>query len=150
MSSQPIVHVIATGIEGTRAALTAGVPLARGARARLVVLVPQVVPYPIPVDDPVDGTAFTERRYRDLLREANGEGEVTVCLCRTPGDVLQAIPPASTVVVGGSSGGVLASREERLSHQLTRLGHHTVFAATGARHRRSPPPIGMISSERIA
>ena len=126
---QPVVFVVATTIDGTRAALTAGVPLARGSRARLVVLVPQIVPYPLAVDGPAEATVFNERRHRDLVREADGDAEIRVCLCRTPNDVLHAIPPKSTVVVGGPSGAVLPSREERLSRQLTRMGHHTVFAA---------------------
>jgi hypothetical protein len=132
---QPVVFVVATTPDGTRAALAAAVPLARGSRARLVLLVPQVVPYPWPVDGPPETTAFAERRYRDLVREADGEAEIKICLCRTPNDVLLVIPPASTVVVGGPAGAVLPSREERLTHHLTRLGHHTVFAA--ASHRSS-------------
>ena len=126
---QPVVFVVATTVAGTRAALTAGVPLARGSRARLVVLVPQIVPYPLAVDGPADSTVFAERRYRDLVHELDGEAEVKVCLCRTLQDVLHSIPLPSTVVVGGPSGVVLPSREERLAHQLTRLGHHTVFVA---------------------
>ena len=124
-----MVYVLATTVDGTRAALTAAVPLARGSRARLVVLVPQIVPYPLAVDGPTDATVFTERRYRDLVHEADGEADVKVYLCRTPNDILHTIPPASTVVVGGASGAVLLSREERLSRQLTRLGYHTVFAS---------------------
>ena len=134
---QTVVFVVATTINGTRAALAAAVPLARGSLARLVVLVPQVVPYPLAVDAPADITAFNERRHRDLVREADAEAEITVCLCRTPNDVLHTIPPESTVVIGGPSGSVLPSREERLSRHLTRMGHHTVFAAargSGATH----------------
>jgi hypothetical protein len=127
--TQPTVHVLATSVDGTRAALATAIPLARGSRGRLVVLVPQIVPYPLAVDGPTDATAFTERRYRDLVEEVDGDAEVRVCLCRALRDVVQAIPPASTVVVGGRSGGVMASREERLARRLTRLGYHTVFAA---------------------
>ena len=124
------MFVVATTVDGTRAALTVGVPLARGSRARLVVLVPQIVPYPLAVDGPADATAFTERRYCDLVHEVDGEAEIKVCLCRTPNDVRHAIPPVSTVVVGGPIGAVLPSREERLARHLTHLGHHTVFAAS--------------------
>jgi hypothetical protein len=129
MTSQSVVHVIATSIEGTRAALAAGVPLARGSRARLVLLVPQIVPYPLPIDSPVDATAFTERRYQSLVREANGEGDIRVCLCRTPDDIVKSLPREATVVVGGRTGGLWPSREERLSRRLARCGHRAVFAA---------------------
>src|SRR5471030_559610 len=125
---QPTVYVMATSVDSMRVALTTGVPLARGSGARLVVLVPQIVPYPLPVDAPTDVTAFTERRYRELVHDARGEAEIRVCLCRTPRDVLRLLPVASTVVVGGRVGPAWPSHEERLSRDLIRLGHHAVFA----------------------
>src|ERR1019366_4823418 len=88
-ATQPIVYALAAGVEGTRAALAAAIPLARGSRARLVLLVPQVVPYPLPVDGPVDSTAFAAERYRDLVDELHdGEAEVRICLCRHADDVI--------------------------------------------------------------
>jgi Putative beta-barrel porin-2, OmpL-like. bbp2 len=129
--TQPTVYALATSLDGMRVALTTGVPLARGRRARLVVLVPQIVPYPLPVDSPAEATAFTKRRYRELVHEAHGEAEIRVCLCRTPRDVLQLLPAASTVVVGGRVGPAWPSLEERLSRHLIRLGHHAVLAASG-------------------
>ena len=144
---EPVVFVFATTVDGTRAALTAGVPLAKGSRARLVVLVPQIVPYPLPVDRPADATAFTERRHRNLVHAADGDAEIRICLCRAPQDVVQAIPPESTVVVGGPGGALLPSREERLAHHLARLGHHTVFAAAsrGSWVRRAAVVVAMLS-----
>ena len=127
--TQPALYVLATSFDGMRAALTTGVPLARGSHARLVVLVPQIVPYPLEVDGPTDATAFTERRYRDLVRAAHGDAEIRVCLCRSPRDVVKSIPACSTVVVGGRTGSIWPSDEERLSRQLIREGHHAVFAA---------------------
>jgi len=128
--TQPTVYVLATSFDGMRVALTTGVPLARGSRARLVVLVPQIVPYPLAVDAPAEATAFTERRYRELVHDAHGEAEIKVCLCRAPRDILRLIPVGSTVVVGGRVGPVWPSHEERLSRHLIRLGHHAVFAAS--------------------
>jgi hypothetical protein len=129
--TQPTVYALATSFDGMRVALTTSVPLARGRGARLVVLVPQIVPYPLPVDSPTEETVFTERRYRELVHEAHGEAEIRVCLCRTPRDVLQLLPAASTVVVGGRVGPAWPSLEERLSRHLIRLGHHAVLAASG-------------------
>jgi hypothetical protein len=128
-ANQPTIHVLATSIDGTRAALATAVPLARGSSARLVVLVPQIVPYPLAVDRPTDATCFTERRYRDMVEKTGGEAAIQVCLCRTIRDIERVIPRTTTVVLGGPSGAVLASREERLARRLTRLGYHTVFAA---------------------
>lgn len=128
-ATQPIVHTIATCFEGTRAALVAAIPLARGSCARLIVLVPVVVPYPLPVDGPADSTAFAAERYRDLVHELDGEAQVCVCLCRDPDDVIRRMLPShATVVVGGAAGTWRASREERLARRLTHLGHRAIFS----------------------
>jgi len=128
-TTQPTVYVIATSFEGTRAALVAAIPLARGSRARLMLLVPQVVPYPLPVDGPVDSTTFAAERYRDLVHALGGEAQLRVCLCRHADDVVwRMLPVRSTVVVGGPAGRWRASREERLARRLTHLGHHVIFA----------------------
>jgi hypothetical protein len=131
--TQRTLYVIATRFEGTRPALETAIPLARGSRARLVLLVPQIVPYPLPVDGPAEATAFVERRYCDLVHEMDGEAAIKILLCRTLNDVLAVIPRAATVVVGGASGSVLPSREERLTRCLTHLGHRVIF---------TPPPRG--------
>ena len=152
-ASQSTLYIVGTTVEGTRAAVTAGVPLARGSRARLP-LVPQIVPDPLPLDGPVDATAFTARRHRDLVRQANGEAELQICLCRTLLDVIHALPPESTVVVGGPSGAIWPSREERLAHRLSRLGHQTVFVASRrgswVHHGPSLSRLSLLRAPRIA
>jgi hypothetical protein len=128
-ATQPTVHVVATQFRGTRAALEAAVPLARGSDARLKVLVPQIVPYPLPLDQPVEAAPFAAERYRNLLHQLHAEAEVRLCLCRNPDDIiLQLLPAHATVVVGGPAGTWRASREERLTRRLTHLGHRVVFA----------------------
>ena len=128
-ATQPTTHVMATTFEGTEAALTAAVPLARGSGSRLLVLVPQIVPYPLPLDAPAEPVSFTAERYRSLLHQRHAEAEVRVCLCRHADDVLfHQLPTHSTVVVGGTAGIWFASREERLAGRLNRLGHRVVFA----------------------
>ena len=120
-ATQPTVYVIATNFTGTRAALETAVPLARGSRARLEVLVPQLVPYPLPIDEPPN--------RRRLSRNGIARSSTTCarrrrwCLrCRRTDDViLQRLPPAATVVLGGAAGVWRASRDERLARRLTRF-----------------------------
>jgi hypothetical protein len=131
--TQPTLYVIATRFEGTRPALETAIPLAKGSRARLVLLVPQIVPYPLPVDGPAEATAFVERRYSDLVDEMDGKAAIRILLCRTLNDVLPTIPPAATIVVGGASGSLLPSRGERLTRRLTHLGHRVIFTPVNER-----------------
>ena len=135
-ATQPTVYVMATTFKGTRAALDTAIPLARGSRARLMIVVPQIVPYPLPIDAPAEPTPFAAERYRSLLHQLHAEAEVRVCLCRHQDDViLQMLPSHATVVVGGPAGTWHASREERLARRLTHLGHHVVFAPIEERPR---------------
>jgi hypothetical protein len=128
-ATQPTTHVLATTFEGTSAALNAAVPMNRGSGARLVVLVPQIVPYPLPIDAPAEPASFTAERYRNLLHQHHAEAEVRICLCRHADDVLfQQLPSHATVVVGGTAGTWFATKEERLACRLNRLGHRVVFA----------------------
>src|SRR5258707_571158 len=55
--SQPTIQVIATTSEGTRAALATAVPLARGLAAKLVLIVPRIVPYAVELDASCESTA---------------------------------------------------------------------------------------------
>jgi hypothetical protein len=126
--TQATVYALATTFDGTRATLTTAVPLARGSGARLQLLVPQVVPYPLPLDAPAESMAFAAERYRTLLRQLNAEANVRLCLCRHLDDILKMLPLHATVVVGGPAGTWRAKWEERLAWRLTHLGHHVVFA----------------------
>jgi hypothetical protein len=49
-AAQGAIHVLATTLEGTRAALATAIPLARGSGSRLIVIVPKVVSYAVPAD----------------------------------------------------------------------------------------------------
>src|SRR5437879_5598250 len=80
-ATQPTIHVAATTLDGTAAALRVALPLARAAAARLVVLVPRIVPYPIDHDATTPAT-FLERRYEELVPEPGGTATIDVCVCR--------------------------------------------------------------------
>jgi hypothetical protein len=133
---QPTIYVIAIHFNGTRAAVEAAIPLARGSRARLIVLVPQIVPYALPLDEPAGPVSFAAERYRNLLHELHGEAQVRLCRCRHADDVIrQMLPLQAMVVVGGPAGTWRASREERLARRLAHLGHRVVFAPIVERPR---------------
>src|SRR5262245_42065445 len=141
---QPIVHVIATTFEGTRAALTAAIPLARGSGAKLVVIVPRHVSYAVELDDPVEATAFFVKRYEDVVHELGGSAEIDVCLCRSLEEIVRrAVAAQSRVVIGGPVGRWLTSPEERFANRLSRAGCPVVFVSSGANttQRRVAPAV---------
>jgi len=130
---QPIIHVVATTFDGTRAAASAAIPLAKGSGARLVLLVPRVVSYVADVENPSEGSTVFAETYERLVHELGGAADVQMCLCRTIDDLIAKLAAArSRVVVGGPVGRWLTSPEERFAGRLTRAGCSVVFAASGA------------------
>ncbi|HTK29253.1 MAG TPA: outer membrane beta-barrel protein [Vicinamibacterales bacterium] len=126
---QGIVHVVATTPEGTRSALRMAVPLARGANARLLVLVPQVVPYVVDGDRPLESADVAVRRLRDMVEALDAEAAIRVCLCRRFEDVSRLLPSGATVVVGGEAARWLPSEVQRLVRCISKLGHDVMFVA---------------------
>ena len=140
-ATQPTVYVVATAFKGTCTALQAAIPLAKGLHARLKMVVPQIVPYPLSLDAPAEPAQFAAERYRKLLQQLGADAEVRLCFCRHPDDViLQMLPSHASVVVGGPAGTWRASREERLARRLTHLGHRVVFAPIEERPREDVAP----------
>jgi hypothetical protein len=124
------IAVIFTSIESTLSALRTAGALANRLRARITLIVPQVVPYPLPLNRPPVPTAFTERHFRVITAESPVETNVQVYLCRDRMEALRGVlKPHSLVVVGGNRSW-WPTRERRLARQLRRCGHEVVFADT--------------------
>jgi len=132
-AAQPVVQVIATTFDGTRAALASAVPLARGAGARLVLIVPRVIPYSVTLDaSAADATDFFVRRYRALVADQGGEAQIEVCVCRRVDDLVRRlVHPAATVVVGGPAGHWMMSPEQRFANRLSRAAAKVIYVNSG-------------------
>jgi hypothetical protein len=130
---QPIVHVIATTFDGTRAALAAAVPLARGSNGCLVVVVPHVVSRADEMESPTESTALMAACYQDMVRDLGAQAEIEICAFIGLEDLVAKVHDArSLVVVGGPLGRWLTSPEERFANRLTQAGCQVIFAAAGA------------------
>jgi hypothetical protein len=108
------VVVVHTAIPTTLVALKTAATLAKGLSARVRLLVPQVVPYALPLEHPPVPISFTERRFRTVAEKA------------------AVLRPRSLIVVGARSTSwwsrAWPSAETRLARRLRRLGHQVVFA----------------------
>jgi hypothetical protein len=127
VNSRLNIAVIFTSIESTLSALRKAGVLAGQLRARITLIVPQVVPYPIPVDCPPVPLDFTERQFRVIAGAGPVETRVRVYLCRDRAEVWGVLKPHSLVVIGGARRW-WPTREKRLARQLRRSGHAVVFA----------------------
>ena len=116
-----------------RALKTAG-SLARGLGAHIRLLVPHIVPFPIPLEERLVGTAFLERRFCTLFGGVKVDTRVDVRLCRTRWQMLQRVlEPGSVVVLGGRCRW-WPTAENRLARKLRAAGHHVVLSVEKPAH----------------
>jgi hypothetical protein len=124
------IAVVFTSVESTLLALKDAADLANSLGARINLVVPQVVPYPLPLETPPVLVEFNENRFRVMASESRVETTVQVYLCRDRLEALtSALKPGSIVVLGGKKRWWL-SNDERLVRQLRRAGYAVLFKET--------------------
>jgi len=128
------LQVIATGEEGTRAALAEARHLsAHRNSARIVVVVPRMVSYRTPPGGAGEDALITEQ-YRDLVSESGVAATVRLCVCRELADVFRWMVSAkSVIVVGGRRRWWWPTPAQRIARDLKKKGHRVVFADVGGR-----------------
>jgi hypothetical protein len=131
------IAVVYTTQDGTLAALKTAAALARDLNPRLGLIVTEVVPFRLPIDQPRVSVDFLKKRQDELVSEAGLTGDeirVQICVCRDTKETLGRLLIAPSLVVLGGRRGLWPSRERRLETFLSRLGHHVVFVDAGS-HR---------------
>ncbi len=124
------IDVIFTSMRETLGALERAGELATRLNARITLVVPQVVPYPAPLESPPVLIEFNEARFRHMAEQSPAETTVRIYLCRDRWEVLKEIlKPQSLVVMGGRKTW-WPTRERRLAAKLRRKGHEVVFEET--------------------
>ena len=124
------VTVVFTSVETTVKALKRAGTLASQLSARITILVPQTVPYPLPITSPPVLIDFSERRFRVLALESPVATTVQIFLCR---DLLQTLvevlKPESLVVVGAHKRW-WPTPEKKMARHLQRAGHKVLLVET--------------------
>jgi hypothetical protein len=125
------IAVVFTSVESTLSALKAAGALADRLSARITLVVPQIVPYPLPLTNPPVLPDFNERRFRVIVGQSRVETAVRVYLCRDRLETLETVlKPHSLVVIGGRKRWWWPTREEMLAKSLRRSGHEVIFSET--------------------
>jgi hypothetical protein len=124
------IAVVFTSVESTLAALKEAGNLANSLGARIKLVVPQVVPYPLPLETPPVLVEFNENRFRVMASESPVETSVQIYLCRDRFETLTSVlNPGSIVVVGGRKRW-WPTKDETLAGQLRRAGYEVLFKET--------------------
>jgi hypothetical protein len=122
------IDVVFTSVDATLAALRKAGDLANRLAARITLLVPQVVPYPLSLEGPPVLLDWNKRRFHVIARERAVETRVRLYLCRDRVRTLCAVlKPHSLVVLGGRKRW-WPTWETRLARTLRRAGHEVIFA----------------------
>jgi hypothetical protein len=125
------IAVVFTSLDTTAAALRKASDLATHLGRRITLVVPQIVPYPLPLTSPPVLLDWNEKRFRDISSESGVETTVLIYLCRDRREALAtALSPRSLVVVGGRKRW-WPTAEQRLARQLGRAGHQVIFTEMG-------------------
>ena len=122
------VAVVFTSLDSTLVALRKAANLASRLGTRISLLVPQVVPYPLPLESPPVLLDWNERRFKVIAEQSPVETTVQIFLCRDRLETLKAaLNPRSLVVVGGSKHW-WPTAEKRLARRLRADGHEVILA----------------------
>ena len=124
------IAVVFTSVESTLAALKEAGNLANSLGARITLVVPQVVPFPLPLETPPVLVEFNENRFRVMASQSPVETSVHIYLCRDRFETLTAaLKPGSIVVLGGRKRW-WPTKDEALVRQLQRAGYEVLFKET--------------------
>jgi hypothetical protein len=120
------IFVPFTTERGTFAALHAAFRLSVDLRARIEMIAPEIVPYPLPLNRPPVALSFLENRYRSLLEQCGVAARIQIRLCRRPREAIAcALKSESLVVIGASRR--WWPTEERLCGWLRSQGHFVII-----------------------
>ncbi len=121
------IAVVYTSVESTLTALKEAGTLANSLGARIELVVPQVVPYPLPLDSPPVLVEFNEKRFRVMVSESPVETSVQIYLCRDRFETLTSVLKPGSIVFLGGRHKWWPGKDERLARKLRRAGYEVFF-----------------------
>ena len=124
------ITVVFTSAEATLSALGRAGALAHGLLAKITLVAPQVVPYPLPLTSPPVLLDFTEERLRTLANVSPMETLVRIYLCRDRFDALAMMLKPRSVLILGTKKRWWPTPEERLAKKLRKVGHQVIVTET--------------------
>jgi hypothetical protein len=124
------LSVVYTSFDATIAALKMAAALASGLSAHITLLVPQVVPYPLALENPQVLLEFTHKRLGVVATDIPVETTIRTYLCRDRLVTLSAVLKPGSIVVIGARKKWLPTREKILVRRLRRFGHDVILTET--------------------
>jgi hypothetical protein len=121
------LQFVLTRLSVARAALASASAYASGLEARITILAPQVVPYPLPLDEPPVQTAILENTLGALAAEQPVETAVEIYLCRDRWETMQRVLKPESIVMISRRNNWWLFPEVRFVSALRKAGHRVVY-----------------------
>jgi hypothetical protein len=121
------VTVVFTKVPATLKALKMAAELAHNLNARIRLLVPQVVPYPLPLEKPEVSAEFHRKRLQTLAPHGSIDTRIELWLCRDRFDALSRALEPDALVVMGVRPTWWPTAEKALVRKLRRKGHEVIL-----------------------
>jgi hypothetical protein len=121
------VNVVFTSADATIAALHRASALASRLSARIILVVTQIVPFPLPLETPPVPADFNESRLRGIASQGGIETIVRAYVCRDRLQTLLTVLHAHSLVIVGSRKSWWPTAEARLARQLRHAGHEVIL-----------------------
>lgn len=121
------ISVVFTSVGATLVALKEAAALASSLGARITLLVPQVVPYPLPLESPPVLVEFNEKRFRVIASQSPVATKVQIYLCRDQFETLKMVLNPSSLVLLAGPKRWWSTPERRLARKLRKAGHEVIL-----------------------
>ena len=124
------VFVVFTSVNWTLKALEKAREIARPVGAKIVVVAVQVVPYPLPLDEPPVPMEFVIRRFEEKVGEFPEKTHISAYLCRDLMEAFKRILIPGCPVVIATQERWWPTRNQRLARKLRRAGYDVISVKT--------------------
>jgi hypothetical protein len=121
------VTVVFTKVPATLKALKMAAELAHNLNGRIRLLVPQVIPYPLPLEKPAVSQEFHRKRLQTLASQGSIDTRIELWLCRDRFDGLSQALERDALVVMGVRPTWWPTAEKALVRKLRRKGHEVIL-----------------------
>ncbi len=122
------ISVVFTSPDATAAALKTAQTLSRRLRAKITLVVPVVVSYQLPIENPAVPLAWSRERLLRLVEETGVDADIRIYTCRDLDLKLAEVLKPHSLVVVGREPQWWRMRAKRLARRLRRQGHEVILA----------------------
>jgi hypothetical protein len=124
------ITVVFTSLNWTLKALKKARDLAEQLGSHIEVVAVQVVPFPLPLDEPPVQMEFLLRRFEEMAGELPEKTKVSAFLCRSRMSAFKRILKPDSLVVMGAREHWFPSSYERLARKLVHIGYNVLLVET--------------------